>query len=79
MSRSLRLPNWATRSGRRTSKSRRTLAVSSPYQRRLVCEPLEDRRRLSIVSPQIELFKVSPALFVENRGQWPDTSIRYIH
>jgi hypothetical protein len=27
----------------------------------------------------IELFRVSPALFVENQGQWSDPSIRYVH
>jgi hypothetical protein len=27
----------------------------------------------------IELFSVSPALFVENQGQWSDTGVRYVH
>jgi len=27
----------------------------------------------------IELFSVSPALFVENQGQWTDESVRYVH
>jgi len=27
----------------------------------------------------VELFNVSPALFVENQGQWSDPSVRYIH
>ena len=27
----------------------------------------------------LELFSVSPALFVENQGQWSDPSIRYVH
>jgi hypothetical protein len=27
----------------------------------------------------IELFNISPALFVENKGQWSDPSIRYVH
>ncbi|MCC5830918.1 MAG: SBBP repeat-containing protein [Phycisphaeraceae bacterium] len=27
----------------------------------------------------IELFNLSPALFVENRGQWADESVRYLH
>ncbi len=26
-----------------------------------------------------ELFDVSPALFVENQGQWSDSSVRYVH
>lgn len=47
--------------------------------RRLVAEPLEDRRVLSGVSPQIELFGVSPALFVENQSQWADSSVRFLH
>jgi hypothetical protein len=27
----------------------------------------------------VELFGISPALFVENQGQWSDSSIRYVH
>jgi hypothetical protein len=27
----------------------------------------------------VELFSVSPALFVENQGQWSDPSVRYVH
>jgi len=27
----------------------------------------------------IQMFAVSPALFVENQGQWPDASVRYVH
>ncbi len=27
----------------------------------------------------LELFSVSPALFVENRGQWSDSTVRYVH
>ena len=27
----------------------------------------------------IELFSVSPALFVENQGQWADASVRFVH
>jgi len=47
--------------------------------RRLGVELLEDRRLLSasLGQPAIELFDVSPALFVENQGQWPDESVRY--
>ena len=26
-----------------------------------------------------ELFSVSPALFVENQGQWADPSVRFVH
>jgi hypothetical protein len=50
-----------------------------PGLRKLAFEPLEDRRMLSIDSPQIELFKISPALFVENQGQWADESVRFVH
>ena len=50
---------------------------ASPLFRRLACEPLEDRRVLSISSPTIELFDAMPALFVENQGQWADESVRY--
>ena len=51
----------------------------SPGARRLGVEWLEDRRLLSasLGQPAIELFDVSPALFVENQGQWPDESVRY--
>ncbi len=64
----------------------RSRAVCRPtrfsfYLRRLGVERLEDRRLLSVAgqSQAIELFNVSPALFVENQGQWPDESIRYLH
>jgi hypothetical protein len=40
---------------------------------------LEDRRVLSVASPQIELFSTSPALFVQNQGQWADESVRFLH
>jgi hypothetical protein len=46
---------------------------------KLGVELLEDRRLLAVGSPQLELFQSSPALFVENRGQWPDPAIRYLH
>ncbi len=45
---------------------------------RLLCEPLEDRRVLSIVTPAAGLFGVSPALFVENQGQWADQTVRFL-
>jgi len=47
--------------------------------RHLRIESLEDRRLLTaaIGQPAIELFDVSPAVFVENQGQWPDESVRY--
>jgi autotransporter-associated beta strand protein len=47
--------------------------------RNLRLESLEDRRLLSIDTPNLELFSVSPALFVENQGQWADESLRFVH
>ena len=49
--------------------------------RRLAFEPLEDRRLLSVLGQDqvVELFSTSPALFVENQGQWADESVRYLH
>ncbi len=50
------------------------------YRRaRLMIEPLEDRRLLSVSNPTIELFNTSPALFVQNQGQWADESVRFVH
>ncbi|MCR4415363.1 MAG: SBBP repeat-containing protein, partial [Thermoguttaceae bacterium] len=34
---------------------------------------------LSVASQEPDLFSASPALFVENRGQWLDASVRYLH
>jgi len=62
--------------------SRKNPRLGTPH-RRLGFEPLEDRRLLSLApenpaaSGAIELFNVSPALFVENQGQWPDPTVRY--
>ena len=49
--------------------------------RRLRFEALEDRRLLdgAVGQQAIELFNVSPALFVENQGQWADESVRFVH
>ncbi|NQU23283.1 MAG: hypothetical protein HQ567_18545, partial [Candidatus Nealsonbacteria bacterium] len=49
--------------------------------RRLRFEALEDRRLLDAAGGEqaIELFSVSPALFVENQGQWADESVRFMH
>ena len=47
--------------------------------RQLLLEPLEDRRMLAGGDAQLELFKVSPALFVENQGQWADDSVHFVH
>ena len=40
-------------------------------------EQLEDRTAPSVASPAMEVFDTSPALFVENQGQWEDESVRY--
>ena len=52
---------------------------TSPVARRLRIEPLEGRRLLSVDMGQttVELFGTSPALFVENQGQWADAELRY--
>ncbi len=34
---------------------------------------------LSVGAEQLALFNVSPALFVENQGQWSDESVRFVH
>ena len=39
-------------------------------------QPLEDRTAPSVASA-IEVFDTSPALFVENQGQWENESVRY--
>jgi hypothetical protein len=68
---------------RRFAQGSRRGFSSSPHAgirpRRLRFELLEDRRVLSGVAPQVELFSVSPALFVENQGQWADESVRFLH
>ena len=51
-----------------TQQSRRTLRL----------EPLEPRVLLS-ADPTLQLFNVSPALFVPNQGQWADEAVRFVH
>ena len=78
-----RLPSIRS-SDRRLATPRRPRASRPTTRfRRLGCELLEDRRLLSL-GPEgsagagpVQLFGVSPALFVENQGQWPDPSVRY--
>ncbi len=48
MGRALRFLKWATQSERRTNKPRQNTFGFPPYHRRLLCEPLEDRRLLSV-------------------------------
>ncbi|MBM4034464.1 MAG: LEPR-XLL domain-containing protein [Planctomycetes bacterium] len=43
----------------------------------LTIESLEPRLLLAASSPGVELFSTSPALFVENHGQWADPSVHY--
>ena len=49
--------------------------------RHLRLEPLENRLLLSVAAndPTVELFSTSPALFVENQGQWADESVQFLH
>ena len=49
--------------------------------RHLRLEPLENRLLLSatVGNQTVELFNTSPALFVENQGQWADESIQFLH
>jgi hypothetical protein len=56
-----------------------TSQAASRFLHRLHFEFLEDRRVLSAALPQLEFFGASPALFVENQGQWADASVRYFH
>jgi hypothetical protein len=54
----------------------------SIFSRKLHFEPLEDRRLLAAGAVEtadqaVELLGASPALFVENQGQWADESVRY--
>jgi hypothetical protein len=48
---------------------------------RPILEALEPRVLLDGASPEqaVQLFSVSPALFVENQGQWADPSVRFVH
>jgi hypothetical protein len=45
-----RFLKWATRSELHSSKTRRSAFALSPYHRRLRCEPLEERRLLTVIS-----------------------------
>jgi hypothetical protein len=50
MRQGLRLPKWAMRTKPRTSRQRQSACGISPNHRRLVVEPLEDRRLLSVTA-----------------------------
>ena len=58
-----------------TSPAKR-IVPSSP-----VLEPLEPRLLLSGTAEDqaLQLFNLSPALFVENQGQWADETVHYVH
>ncbi len=79
------MPELASRRNRMKQRFSRTRGASRDSRhrikrfRRLLCEVLEDRRLLSGSAPEIELFNTSPALFVENQGQWSDASVRFMH
>ena len=61
------------------AKKSRGRRLPAPYLRRLACESLEDRCLLdgALGQQAIQLFDASPALFVENLGQWSDPAVRY--
>ena len=44
---------------------------------RVVAEGLDGRVLLSGMTPSVELFDASAAVFVENQGQWADEGVRY--
>ncbi len=50
MGRAFRLPELLAQSKHHTSRTRQTTPGLSPYHRRLICEPLEDRRLLSVTT-----------------------------
>jgi len=50
------------------------------WKQRLVSELLERRLLLDAAADAaIEKFNFSPAVFVENSGQWTDSSVRFVH
>lgn len=63
---------------RRLATRNRKAVQQGLRTRRLGLEPLEDRRLLSVESPAAELFSTSPALFVENQGQWAEAELKYV-
>ena len=63
---------------RRNARGRHDSRAAIQYSR-LRCEMLESRELLSVGPQQLQLFNPSPALFVENQGQWADSSVRYMH
>jgi Bacterial Ig-like domain/FG-GAP-like repeat/Beta-propeller repeat len=68
---------------RKSKKSSRTISFfpnrksssACARHRHLICEPLEERRLLTVASPQVELYNSSPALFVANQSQLAHESV----
>ena len=58
---------------------RRSFSTRNVFARRLRCEPLEDRRLLSVAgsSEALEVFHTQDALFAENAGQWPTDDVYF--
>ena len=54
MGRGFYFPKWATRS-KRVGSRRKAVRTLSPFNRRLVCEALEDRRLLSLAPLNVAL------------------------
>lgn len=59
------------------------LSISSAGNKPVFDADLAPITQEKVLGPQasqaMELFKMSPALFVENRGQWADQSVRFVH
>jgi len=55
--------------------------VISKHGHKPILEALEQRLLLSGVTAEqaIELFHTTPAVFIENQGQWDDESVRFVH
>ena len=67
-----RLSTHITVDGRPSTASARRLRLQMEALANCIAEPLEGRVLLSDASPTIDLFNASPAVFVENQGQWAD-------
>jgi hypothetical protein len=64
----------------RHRNARQNYLKKSPLLCPLAVEQLEERRLLDAATPHaVELVETSPALFVENQGQWADESVRFLH
>src|SRR5688572_8464165 len=66
------------RKSSRRSRARiylQTKAFAQALERRMMLAGAPD----AASSPAVEIFNTSPALFVENAGQWEDSSVRFVH